>query len=40
MLMVRAIHENLGSVDIEVKPRARKSERDYTLTDNKQGLWL
>ena len=40
MLMVRAIHENLGSVDIEVKPRARKSEQDYTLTDTKQGLWL
>jgi len=38
--MVRAVHENLGSVDIEVKPRARKSEQDYTLTDTKQGLWL
>lgn len=40
MLMVRAIHENLGSVDIEVKPRTRKGEQDYSLTDTRQGLWL
>jgi hypothetical protein len=40
MLMVRAIHENLGSVDIEVKPRARKAEKDYMLTDTKQRKWL
>ncbi|MDR1116224.1 MAG: DUF2586 family protein [Tannerella sp.] len=40
MLMVRAIHENLGSVDIEVKPRARKAEKDYTLTDTKLKRWL
>lgn len=40
MLMVRAIHENLGSVDIEVKPRNRKAEQDYTLTDIKRGKWL
>lgn len=40
MLMVRAIHENLGSVDIETKPRSRKAEQDYKLTDTKQGLWL
>lgn len=39
-LMVRSIHENLGSVDIEVKPRSRKAEQDYTLTDTKQGRWL
>ena len=35
MLLVRAVHENLGSVDIEVKPQARKGESDYTLTDVK-----
>lgn len=40
MLLVRAIHENLGSVDIEVKPRTRKAERDYTLTDTRTGRWL
>jgi hypothetical protein len=40
MLLVRAIHENLGSVDIEVKPRARKAEKDYTLTDTKLKRWL
>lgn len=39
-LMVRAIHENLGSVDIETKPRSRKAEQDYKLTDTKLGLWL
>jgi hypothetical protein len=40
MLAVRAIHENLGSVDIEVKPGRRKAENDYTLTDAKTGKWL
>lgn len=40
MLLVRAIHENMGSVDIEVKPRTRKAEQDYTLTDVKLGRWL
>lgn len=40
MLLVRAIHENLGSVDIEVKPRSRKAEQDYTLTDVKTARWL
>jgi hypothetical protein len=40
MLLVRAIHENPGSVDIEVKPRSRKAEKDYMLTDTKQGKWL
>lgn len=40
MLMVRAIHENLGSVDIEVKPNKRKAEENYTLTDTKTGRWL
>jgi len=40
MLMVRAIHENLGSVDIEIKPNKRKAEENYTLTDTKTGRWL
>lgn len=40
MLMARYVHENLGSVDIENKPRARKGENDYTLSDNKAGKWL
>lgn len=40
MLLVRAIHENLGSVDIENKPNSRKAEQDYSLTDTKKGLWL
>lgn len=40
MLLVRSIHENLGSVDIEVKPRSRKSEQDYSMTDVKAGRWL
>ena len=33
MLMVRAVHENLGSVDIENKPTARRAETGYTLSD-------
>lgn len=40
MLSVRAVHENLGSVDIERKPRARKGEENYTLTDSRRGKWL
>lgn len=39
MLMVRAVHENLGSVDIEIKPRSRRGEENYTLTDVRQGLY-
>lgn len=40
MLAVRAVHENLGSVDVEGKPRLRKAEQDYTLTDKKQKRFL
>jgi hypothetical protein len=40
MLLVRAVHENLGSVDIEVKPQARKGDSTYTLTDVKQGRFI
>lgn len=40
MLAQRAVHENLGSVDVETKPRLRKGEQDYTLTDTKLDKWL
>ena len=40
MLMVRSVHENLGSVDIEVKPGSRKGEQDYSLSDVKSARWL
>lgn len=39
-LLVRAVHENLGSVDIETKPSARKSESSYSLSDTDTGRWL
>lgn len=37
---VRKIHEDIGSVDIEEKPRTRKGEENYSLTDEAQGRWL
>lgn len=40
MLMVRYVHENLGSVDVENKPRRRKGENDYSLTDRKNAKFL
>ncbi|MEO7977773.1 DUF2586 family protein [Flavobacterium sp.] len=40
MRAVRKVNENLGSVDIIVKPNARKGELTYPLTDSLQGLWL
>jgi hypothetical protein len=40
MLMARAVHENLGSVDIENKPSTRKGEPDYPLTDVKLGKFI
>ena len=40
MLLVRAVHENLGSVDIEVKPQDRKGEANYTLTDVKRQRFI
>jgi hypothetical protein len=39
MLMVRAVHENLGSVDIESKPRSRIIEDNYPLTDARLAAW-
>jgi hypothetical protein len=37
---VRKVHEDIGSVDIEDKPRTRKGEENYSLTDEAQGSWL
>lgn len=37
---VRKIHEDLGSVDIEIKPRSRRGEENYSLTSEKLGYWL
>ena len=37
---VRKIHEDIGSVDIEDKPRTRKAEENYSLTDETLGRWL
>lgn len=40
MLLVRQVHENLGSVDIESKPLQRRGEQDYSLTDIKRGIFV
>lgn len=40
MLAARKINENLGSVNIENKPLAKRGTQDYTLTDEKKGRWL
>lgn len=40
MLLVRSIHENLGSVNIERKPAPRRSDSDYSLVDVKAGRWI
>ncbi len=37
---VRAVHEDLGSVDIETKPRTRRGEENYSLADQVTGRWL
>ena len=37
---VRKIHEDLGSVDIEEKPRSRRGEESYSLSDESLGRWL
>jgi hypothetical protein len=39
-IMVRKIHEDIGSVDIEEKPRTRKGEENYSLTYETLGYWL
>ena len=40
MLAVRQINENLGSVNIQNKPRAKRGAVSYPLTDANLGLWL
>ncbi len=37
---VRKIHEDIGSVDIEQKPRSRRGQENYSLSDSKLGRWL
>jgi hypothetical protein len=39
-IAVRKVHEDLGSVDIEEKPRTRKGEENYSLTSESLGRWL
>lgn len=39
-IAVRKIHEDLGSVDIEEKPRTRKGEENYSLSSESLGRWL
>lgn len=38
-IAVRTISENIGSVDIENKPRNKRGTQDYTLTDSILGKW-
>jgi hypothetical protein len=40
MLAARKINENLGSVNIENKPLAKRGTLDYPLTDAKKNRWL
>ena len=40
MLAIRRVNENLGSVDIQDKPRAKRGTIDYTLTDSVKERWL
>ena len=37
---VRRIHEDIGSVDIEQKPRSRRGEENYSLSSELLGRWL
>lgn len=38
-IAVRSISENMGSVDIEKKPRGKRGTQDYSLTDSVLGKW-
>lgn len=40
MLSVRAIHENIGSVDIEKHPSSTRGSESYPLTDSTKGKWV
>ncbi len=37
---VRKVHEDLGSVDIEEKPRSRRGQENYSLSNEQLGYWL
>lgn len=37
---IRKVHEDLGSVDIEEKPRSRRGEENYSLSSEQLGYWL
>ncbi len=37
---VRKVHEDIGSVDIEEKPRSRRGEENYSLASERLGYWL
>ncbi|KAA6347163.1 hypothetical protein EZS27_005332 [termite gut metagenome] len=39
-IAVRAVHEDLGSVDVENKPGTRKGQESYSLSDQISGRWL
>ena len=39
-IAVRKVNENIGSVDIEVKPRQYKGTQDYTLTNAGRQRWM
>lgn len=39
-VLARKVHEDLGSVDIEEKPRTRRGEENYSLSDDTLGYWL
>jgi hypothetical protein len=40
MIAVRKVNENLGSVDIANKPRAKRGSEDYSLTDPMASQWV
>lgn len=40
MIAVRKVNENMASVDIAKKPRAKRGSEDYPLTDAVLGVWL
>lgn len=40
MIAARKVNENVGSVNIQNKPLAKRGTEDYPLTDKNLGLWL
>lgn len=40
MIAARKVNENVGSVNIQNKPLAKRGTADYSLTDKNLGLWL